>query len=334
MKSKTHQYLQSINPAFSDFIKNRGTFNLFPQHVYIEPTNACNLGCKMCSRKSMQRPVTTMSLTDCRKVIDDLASLGIYPRLTFTGSGEPLLDPHLEEKICYAKKHGFNVSIITNATLLDRIRSRSIMASGLDRIQFSIDSIRQSVYDQIRIPASRDKNSYFTMVMDYIKGFLALSKDQPIFTSICAVQMPENRDEKSDFLDFWQQLGVNNVYQPAVNVRAGRGGLEPYFRESLETTCLLPFAGLDIMSNGEVPVCSPTKELTAAGNIRNQSIKEIWQGEILTEARQLLLAKDADGLSKRNILCQQCDAWQSGLSFEEYLIYHADRNQKITEFTA
>ena len=53
------------------------------------------------------------------------------------------------------------------------------------------------------------------------------------------------------------------------------------------TRCLAPFNRLDILQNGEVSACKLFREFTV-GSLKEQSIKDIWEGEKMAELRRRL----------------------------------------------
>ena len=80
----------------------------FPQHIHIEPTNACNLRCVHChhheiapGRQVVTQPFGIMDMAVYRKVIDEIAPLKCS--ITLDLQGEPTLHPKLTEMVAYAK---------------------------------------------------------------------------------------------------------------------------------------------------------------------------------------------------------------------------------------
>jgi len=120
---------------------------ILPSMVYIEPTNACNLDCVMCARQNMNREIGFMSLQDFKKIIDKFLVSEFRPPITITGNGEPLLNKNIFSMIQYAKENQFNVSLISNSTVLKKINIEKLLTSGLDRYQSMFDSIDKDTYE-------------------------------------------------------------------------------------------------------------------------------------------------------------------------------------------
>ncbi|MBF0103949.1 MAG: radical SAM protein [Deltaproteobacteria bacterium] len=289
----------------------------------------------MCSRGDMKRDVKTMTHENFVRIIDEFYALGFFPRITITGIGEPLIDPSLVEKISYAKKFNFHVSVITNATLLDEKTSQALFKSGLDRIQFSFDSIEKETYDRIRIPVGVQKKSYYEETLKNILHFIDINKSlgQGTFVSISSVQMDINKNESEAFTKFWSGKGVDNIYLPHAYTRAGKGFEKDRMSDDgeLSASCLLPFKILVILSNGDIPVCGSTSGDYCAGNAFDSGVKDVWFGEKFKQVREAIIKKNKGLLVSHNIMCHKCTAWEGGLAFENYFDGCKERNQKIVE---
>jgi MoaA/NifB/PqqE/SkfB family radical SAM enzyme len=101
--------------------------------LQIEVTTSCNLDCKICMRHYLERPASSLSLDDFKKV---LAS-GNFRYVGLHGWGEPMLNRQLFEMIGYAESSGVSTNLTTNGTLIgDKIDD--VFASGLREIAFGI----------------------------------------------------------------------------------------------------------------------------------------------------------------------------------------------------
>jgi len=112
----------------------------FPTQAQIEVTNRCNLTCTMCPRDHFNLPKEDMSDEVFKKIVSRLKGV---TQLTLTGWGEPLCHPRIFEMISYCKAQGYQVKLTTNGTLLTSAMRQKVIASGLDEISISLESIRQ-----------------------------------------------------------------------------------------------------------------------------------------------------------------------------------------------
>ncbi|MBI3032846.1 radical SAM protein [Candidatus Woesearchaeota archaeon] len=111
-----------------------------PSYVQIEITNDCNLSCKMCPREVLNVKFVSMPLEKYKLYIDKIAAVGVE-QISLTGWGEPLVHPHLIECLSYAKSKGLITKFTTNGVLIRKDVVEPIIATGVDEITFSIDSI-------------------------------------------------------------------------------------------------------------------------------------------------------------------------------------------------
>ena len=75
-----------------------------PPHLYIEPTNACQLACVMCPRDQSRKPVGFLEFTLFEKIVSDSLAHGTRRRIVLHKDGEPLLHPELPRMIAYLKE--------------------------------------------------------------------------------------------------------------------------------------------------------------------------------------------------------------------------------------
>ena len=136
------------------FGRGRGLAKLLPLaaplKVHVDPASGCNFKCFFCPQADPDAlrqagvEFRSMTLPLFKKLVDDL---GAFPQrvdeLVLGNYGEPLLNKNLPEMIRYAKASGHvrEVSVITNASLLDGERADLLAAAGPDKIRISIEAL-------------------------------------------------------------------------------------------------------------------------------------------------------------------------------------------------
>jgi MoaA/NifB/PqqE/SkfB family radical SAM enzyme len=109
-----------------------------PQHVVVDLTNRCNSNCIACWTGSPllrgQAPAPEwfsrqLPTPVVHELLRDLAGMGCEI-VRFTGGGEPLLHPHLEELVQAASTLGLGCHVTSNGTLLDRLTAPALAAIG------------------------------------------------------------------------------------------------------------------------------------------------------------------------------------------------------------
>jgi len=125
---------------------------VYPVVFEISPTGFCNQNCVYCCSKQFQSR-TMLSEVQLTYAINQISELALA--ITFTGGGEPLLNPWLPYAITYAKKKGLSVGIITNGSNFSEENNKAI----IDNAKFcriSLDSIDPEVFKEIRKPKVYD----------------------------------------------------------------------------------------------------------------------------------------------------------------------------------
>jgi radical SAM protein with 4Fe4S-binding SPASM domain len=116
-----------------------------PYRMDLAVTYRCNNDCSHCYN-ARSRKFPEKSTKDWYRIIDKLWNLGI-PHIVFTG-GEPTLRSDLPDLIAYAEKKGQITGINTNGRKLsDKFFLQSLIDSGLDHIQITLESSDPNIHD-------------------------------------------------------------------------------------------------------------------------------------------------------------------------------------------
>lgn len=173
-----------------------------PEMLEIEIANICNLKCKVCKKWDKKRP-NFMSFSLFKKIIDNYDY--DLKRIQFCGTCEPLLNKDLEKMIQYVveKKNPKIVELITNATLLNKERSKSILRSGVNMLRVSIDGADEESYFFIR-------GHRLKPVLDNVKAFCKLAKEK-VFVGVNCVITSSNINKLHKMPDLVKSIGGNYV---------------------------------------------------------------------------------------------------------------------------
>ena len=101
--------------------------------LQVEPTSACNLDCKICLRRKLERSISFLSFDNFKRILDS----GNFHYVGLHGWGEPLLNQQLFEMVKYAESKGVSTNLTTNGTLIQE-KTGSIFRSGLREIAFGV----------------------------------------------------------------------------------------------------------------------------------------------------------------------------------------------------
>ncbi len=128
----------------------------FEYFVQWHLTENCNLWCRHCYQG--ERSTDEMSLAEIKKVIrevsDMISAWSETYDLTFSRSmnitgGEPFLRPDLFPILSEVSRHGFDIFLLTNGTLVNRERARQLSDVGVRGVQVSIEG-PEDIHDEIR----------------------------------------------------------------------------------------------------------------------------------------------------------------------------------------
>ena len=271
-----------------------------PIHLDIELTTHCNLKCSFCplTQDKTIKP-QNMSIKMVKRIIDEFSLKG-GSSIKFVYLGEPLLYPYLGEVIKYAKdKEIIDTIIATNGNLLNEKNIIELIQSGLDKIIFSVDSIHPRIYRDIRVNGSLSKVLRGLILFQYLRDKLK-SKTPEI--QIQAISMQQNYMElifkyyREFYKDFVDRIRISPYcldYQNKKEI-----GETPSFH------CPSPFRRMTVRVNGDISVCCGSRiDSKILGNIRKNTLEEIWNSQKFREIRSLM----KNGKSHLIKCCRFCD---------------------------
>lgn len=287
--------------------------------VRYETTDYCNATCIMCPRDLHKegRAHGVMSLDQYKRSIDEVAGLGAK-RIVLTGFGEPLMDRTLDEKISYAKSKRLNTYIISNASLLSKKRSRSLIESGLDEIRVSFYGMRPDTYNVVM--EKLDYQKTLRNLLDFLDIRSELGSKKPKL-QVSYLVVPENERDTDEFRSFWEERAeAIEIWKPH-NFGDGRSYRERHNDLNVKNSCGRPQNGpLQIQWNGEViPCCYDYNNQIILGNAFETSVLDVLNG---TKYRILRVAHRLKYF-RLFPYCNQCDQI---LPHSEALVYSNRHN--------
>lgn len=287
-------------------IDTRGLIPLpFPAEIAIETHAHCNLSCIFCPYAGLQREKGRMDPGLFHKIIDEVALESPETRLWLAIMGEPLMDKRILSFLNYAYDRGARrVHLNTNGTPLKGRLAEEILGSGIEAIYISIDAMTKATFDRVR------PGGDFEKIKSNAEKFLEMhanhSGPKP---EVCLqfIVMEENESEMEEFERYWLDLGA------VVKLRLRQGWGSHISAPDLERMgieripCPWLIRTMNVHWTGAVTQCDPDyEEKYPAGNLIEQSIKEIWNGE-LKKRRERHWAKDFS-----HPLCVNCNDWAAG----------------------
>lgn len=312
-----------------------------PEAVHLDPANVCNFRCTFCPTAdrellaSVGRPAGTMKYELYCKIIDDLKEMvdehGMRPNLLqLYKDGEPLIHKRFPEMVAYAKKTGVAhvVSTTTNGALLTEELSRRIIESDLDQIRVSVIHVTDEAYKKIAQTFDDYGKIVDNVAFLYREKQRARSRLRVIVKiNDSALSADEKRKFAEDYGPICDMVRVDSMmgwslselkdFTLGVQVETGMDGVSPLRDRKV---CPEPFSRVAINFDGQVSVCCVDWSYgTIVGDLRTESLSEIWNGEKLRQFRMAHLEGRKDSIPA----CANCQ-YVKGAPLSRDLDDHAE----------
>lgn len=178
------------------------------QKVYVEITTRCNLNCAVCVRQVWSDPCGDMSWATFEATVEGLRAFPDLNRLVFGGYGEPLVHPRLPQMLALASTLGVPLTVTTNGLLLDEAMARTLLATPVDWVVISLDTVHTQAYDGARIAGGLDQ------VLENARRLMRLAEGRPALPlnlGIEFVATRSNRDHLLRLREIAADLGATKV---------------------------------------------------------------------------------------------------------------------------
>ena len=290
----------------------------FPTHIDIEASSKCQLQCPMCGQQRMDSKMKgNMDFELYKRIIDECAARHVYS-IKLSWRGEPLMNPDLFKMIKYTKEKGIkDVAFLTNVERFNDDKIRELTESGVDWISCSVDGLFET-YERIRYPAKFEETA--EKIKKIVEMRKKLNKDKPLVriqTIFSAI-----KSNPIEYKNCWEPI-VDKINFIADQIRQTD---EKDFIRDPDYVCQSPWQRMCIDFEGRVVQChADYLEKNILGDVRKQSLYEIWHGEPFNRVRKLQKNKQSFKLEP----CKECS--DTG-KMEEVIIDIGDKKQKILKY--
>ena len=304
------RHLLNLAKIFFSYLEKKEVLGYMPSRLWIETTSRCNLTCGLCINRDI--PINQkkdMDFTLYKKIIDEAA--GAVYDVNLFHRGEPLLHPLIADMISYAAAKDIRTRLHTNATLLNRKLSHKIILAGLDMISFSFDGYTREEYENNRAGAD------YGRTLENIKEFLRIKKKLEAKKPLALIQIiesgsiknnDERRQQKAFFLKNFKNHPPDRIVTRKPHNWGGLldGPIEGTSNPSggKRNACTFPWYTLTIFFDGKVYPCPQDfMGRMPIGDLKNSSIKEIFNGPEIRELRKMFKSEEII----KNLPCYSCD---------------------------
>ncbi|GAU75654.1 radical SAM/SPASM domain-containing protein [Fusibacter sp. 3D3] len=310
-----------------------------PFSIFVFPTTFCNFRCNYCGHSMGLSKMKNlydfepqhMEMSVYLKVIEQLKAFPSKLKLlSLTGHGEPLLNPKIADMVKIAKESNVaeRIEIISNGSLLNKEVADALIDAKLDTLKISL----QGMSDKSYLKTCGTEISFEKLIYN-LNYYYSHKQQGKLFVKIMDIALDEGEEvlfyntfENSSDRMFIEKVrpvysGVN--YDLELTTTMDRYGNIHKNRN----VCPLPFFMLGIFPNGDVEPCDTIYKPVILGNVKEHSLIEMWNGDILKEFQlsHLLLKRS------ENSKCATCCAPNDVSHDEDDLDFDAFNLSKIWE---
>lgn len=313
-------------------------------------TKACNLRCPHCYVNAGKIADNELSCEELKSVVDQLAALKVF--YVFYTGGEPFSRKDIAEILNYADKKGVGISISTNGSLLNKEILNKIKNIKFDLFQISLDG-SSKIHESIRGKGMWNKTmSAIELSKKILKNNIGIGtvimKDNwkildkvleegvshgiDIFDLMCLIIAgratkdlgPTSKEflkslelifDKYEKLQSKVRFAKDTTIPPALVPKAWRDkGIHKTF-----SPCSFPYY-IAIDSNGNIAPCDglfDCKEMII-GNVRKDSIKNVWEKSKLLKKLRKINPSDLKGVCKKCIYKDYCAGGCRAAAYNTY----------------
>lgn len=254
----------------------------------VELTNACPFTCIFCPRGlgKMQRPIGHLDLGLLEEIVAQVSDLEQRKPFGLHHFGEPLLHPDPARAVKIVADAGLAAEISLNPILLKPEVAEAILDAGVGVVIVSMDGLDTTTLQQIRGKPAGDFAEVESRVENLIK--LVATMDKPPTVMISMVATKQNQHQwKQLFQRYkrWQLPWLTPVVRLLEDF--GDPDIQPTSVMPLRQLCGSPYKFVSILWDGTVvPCCHDYNGEIVYGNLRQQSLEQIWKGDKLAQFRQ------------------------------------------------
>lgn len=262
----------------------------FPEFLWIETTNACNLRCKMCPVSlGRGRPTGRMDPALYARLLDQVRGR-VYGIFLFFG-GDPLCDTAYGERIREARALDLRVFVHTNAALLDAERTAELLDAEPTTVSFSLDTADATRYEEWRVGARH------AAVLENIRCFLRAARTRPRRPLTLIQLIDVDGSGPRDAAALRERLGPDQPDEYRIRpLHDWAGELSEQVGTTVESShpyypCIHLWKAMVIAWDGAViSCCNDLEGQLRLGDAAAEPLAAIWNGPAMVSLRARLIA--------------------------------------------
>tara|TARA_Y100000310_G_C20683873_1_gene817731 strand:- start:1480 stop:2517 length:1038 start_codon:yes stop_codon:yes gene_type:complete len=306
--AKTVRVRKELVKKYYSYLKRDVKVNTMGAVFNIETTNFCPMRCIMCPRTTkMTRPLGHMDFELFKRIINQAKKYTHYVQLHHFG--DPLMHPEQEKFIDYCEDNGVVTRMSINPLLLTEERAKKLLKSKLAELYISLDGGDNESYKAIRGNAA-DYDKAIVNIKRFAELKTEMGKSKP-YVLIGMVLMKSTSANVEDFEKMWDIPGIDKRIIKKFSSFGGneeianlgtKEGKEVLFNEK-KYPCYKPWKNFTITWDGKVvPCCYDYDKLYVIGDVNEESLEQIWNGQRMQDLRRQHVSGDFG----ENTLCKEC----------------------------
>lgn len=291
---------------FFNFIRYLGGRAPLCFYLVFMITYRCNLNCPWCNIKDLMRGKTKeVSIEDAKRIERNISKSMFKPKIHLFG-GEPTVHSSFEDIVELFDEKGYKLSMTSNGIETSKFKETIAGARNFEEVNISVNiedysKIRdtsKSVVDErnrrgkkkpkvnVNCPVTPSSHEKLSEIVGTFKGsgIDSLSFQHLIFGKE-DMGLAEKIDLKvlKEEMDKIKQL--ESDFQVVFFPNIKKKDLRRYYRDKSfpgNTKCLAPWFRIEVLPSGDVPMCLELladDKASIVGNLKEQSLKEIWNGK-------------------------------------------------------
>lgn len=286
-----------------------------PLRVEIDPADMCNFKCDFCFQKLDSRFVGRLMTEDIFETIVSQLKEFNEPikKVYLYALGEPLLNKKVPHFIKRLREENVAeiIAITSNGTMLTHELSEQLIENGLNQLSISVNGLCDDDFKRI---CHADVN--FEKYISEIKYFNEIKGDDCYLH--CKLEGDYfTKDEHEKFYeifgDICDTMHIDNVADIWPDMPIEKNSNVYGLKNDVKPVCPQPFYELCVHSDGTVTPCCAIWNYRKdnIGNIKDKTLKEIWNSKILREICMYQLDKS---INTSFDVCKRCKFAQGGAS--------------------
>ena len=286
----------------------------FPRVLRIEPASQCNLACSHCPTGTVDMDRGIMGRDIFEKVLSEIsANKDFIKVIVLYHGGEPFLNNNFYSMVARIKDidNSIFIKTVSNGMTVSKKNAENILNSGIDHIEFSLDADSPEENQYFRVNSDTQK------IIKNINGLIALkklrnaAKPEIYITNTQFLRDKNSTDHLGEpVVPSWlEHLFGGDVSGYKTNYalkwpHMGNSGKFDFFKPVSgedSNECDHVINTLTIRSDGlVVPCCFDLTSKLVMGNILEESLTDIWNGQ-----KYLMLRESIKSLNYISI-CKTC----------------------------